>query len=322
MKRKFLFTAMLLVMAIVTAACGSKSPADTNGAATPAPAAGSASATEVKIKHQLGEVPVKVNPKKIVVFDYGILDSLDKLGIEVTGVPQASLPPYLKKYKDAKYTNVGSLQEPDFEKINALKPDVILISGRQQKAYEELNKIAPTVYMAVDTKKYMESFKENMNWLGQIFAKEAEIKAELEKIEASIKTVNDAATASGKNGLILLANEGAISAFGPNSRFGIIHDVLGVKPVDPNIEVSSHGNPVTFEYIAEKNPDYLFVIDRNVAVGGEAAGKKSIENELVKKTKAFQNGKIIYLDPNYWYLSGGGLASVDEMVKAIDAAVK
>lgn len=51
------------------------------------------------------------------MFDFGILDTLDKLGVQVTGVPQANIPPYLSKYadKDA-YSNVGSLKEPDFEK--------------------------------------------------------------------------------------------------------------------------------------------------------------------------------------------------------------
>jgi iron complex transport system substrate-binding protein len=86
--------------------------------------------------------------------------------------------------------------------------------------------------------------------------------------------------------------------------------------------VTTHGQSVTFEYIAVKNPDYLFVVDRGAAVGGEAAAKKTIENELVKKTKAFKDGNIVYLDQNYWYLSGGGLISVSEMIKEIEKSVK
>jgi iron complex transport system substrate-binding protein len=50
---------------------------------------------------------------------------------------------------------------------------------------------------------------------------------------------------------------------------------------------------VSFEYIVEKDPDYLFVVDRNAVVGGDAAAKETIENELVQRTKAYQNGKII-----------------------------
>ncbi|MDF2662967.1 MAG: transporter, partial [Paenibacillus sp.] len=158
--------------------------------------------------------------------------------------------------------------------------------------------------------------------VGQIFGKEQQVEAELKAVSDSIQKLNQKVKANGKNALIVLANEGSISAYGAGSRFGILHDVIGFEPVDKNIEVSTHGKPVSFEYIAEKNPDYLFVIDRGAAVGGEPAAKKTIENELVKKTKAFQNGNIVYLDPNYWYLSGGGLISVAEMVKEVEKGVK
>src|SRR5690606_1035401 len=111
---------------------------------------------------------------------------------------QASVPAYLEKYKDAKYSNVGSLKEPDFEKIYSLKPDLIIISGRQQEAYAELSKIGPTVFMGVDTARYMESYKENAELLGQIFDKEAAVKAELTKVEQTIAALNKKVTASGK----------------------------------------------------------------------------------------------------------------------------
>ncbi|MEF3305964.1 siderophore ABC transporter substrate-binding protein [Paenibacillus sp. GYB003] len=328
MKKHSLTAAMLLLFVLIASACGSGADANTNGSAAPASgnSGGEAPAqtqpAELTIKHKLGETKVKANPQKVVVFDYGVLDSLDKLGVEVTGVPQANIPPYLAKYKDAKYKNVGSLVEADFEKVAAIKPDLIIISGRLQTAYEELSKIGPTIFLAVDNAKYMDSYKENAKTLGQIFGKESQVETELGKVNETVKSVNEKVKASGKNALVVLANEGAISAYGAGSRFGIIHDVLGFAPVDPNIEVSTHGKPVSFEYIAEKNPDYLFVVDRGAAVGGEPAAKKTIENELVKKTKAFQEGHIVYLDPNYWYLSGGGLISVSEMVKEVEKSVK
>ncbi|MGG4493076.1 siderophore ABC transporter substrate-binding protein [Brevibacillus reuszeri] len=332
MNKKFIMLFMAVLLAVFTAACGSNSAApatQTSGAgastdATKAPEAAKES-EEITIKHKLGEAKLKKNPQTVVAFDYGVLDSLDKLGIEVTGVAQSSVPPYLEKFKDAKYKNIGSLKEPDFEKINAMKPDVIFISGRQQDAYEELNKIAPTIFLGVDTSKYMESFTENMKTLGTIFGKEAQVDEELAKINDSIKQLNEKATASGKNALIILANEGKISAYGAGSRFGILHDVFGFTPVDKNIEVSTHGQSVSFEYVAEKDPDYLFVVDRDGAIATNkdavSPAKKVIENDLIKNTKAFKNGNIIYLDSNYWYLSGGGLVSTanmaDEVLKDI-----
>ncbi|SMP01840.1 substrate-binding protein [Laceyella tengchongensis] len=201
---------------------------------------------------------------------------------------------------------MGGLKEPDFEKINAIAPDLIVISARQAESYKEFSEIAPTIYLGVDSTRYMDSFKENMITLGKIFGKEAIVKQELAKIDSAIKNLNKKATASDKQALIVLANEGKVSAYGPGSRFGLIHDVFGVKPVDSNIKASTHGQSISFEYIVDKNPDYLFVIDRSAVVGGQSGAKQVIEYELVKKTTAFKEGHIVYLDPNYWYLSGGG----------------
>lgn len=327
MNKKLLMLFMAVLMAVFTAACGSNNAAPSTPAtdATKAPEAVQ-TPEEITIKHKLGEAKLKKNPKTVVSFDYGVLDSLDKLGIEVAGVAQSSnIPPYLEKFKDAKYTNVGGLKEPDFEKINAMKPDVIFISGRQQPAYEELNKIAPTIFMGVDNENYMESFKENMKTLGTIFGKEAQVNEELAKIDASIKQVNEKATASGKNALIVLVNEGKLSAYGPGSRFGIIHKELGITPVDKDIKVEGHGQSVSSEYIVEKDPDYLFVVDRGVVNKNQdasASAKQTIENDLIKNTKAFKNGNIIYLDANYWYLSGGGLVSTGSMADEVLKEVK
>jgi iron complex transport system substrate-binding protein len=321
MRRKFSLIFMIAILTIFAAGCGSNQPSEkTNGSST----GNDAKQEELTIKHQLGETKVKKNPEKVIVFDFGVLDTLDKLGVEVTGVPQANIPAYLSKYKDTKYENVGGLKEPDFEKISEIDPDLIIISGRQQDAYEELSEIAPTIFLGVDPSHYMESFEKNTKTLGEIFDKESEVEEELAKVKESIEALHKKASESGKSGLVILANEGNISAYGPGSRFGLIHDVFGVKAVDENIEVSTHGQNISFEYIVEKDPDYLFVIDRGAVVEGSggSSAKATVENELVKNTKAYKNDNIVYLDPNYWYLSGGGLISVAEMVKEIEKGIE
>ena len=50
-------------------------------------------ATTLIIEHDLGKTEVEINPENVVVFDYGILDSLDYMGVEITGVPQSSSMP-------------------------------------------------------------------------------------------------------------------------------------------------------------------------------------------------------------------------------------
>ena len=174
--------------------------------------------------------------------------------------------------------------------------------------------------MAVDTENYLESFKGNMTTLGEIFGKEDQIVEELAAIDTQIEEVKATVSESDEKALIVLANEGKVSAYGAASRFGIIHDVFGVKQADEGIEASTHGQSISFEYILETNPDMMFVVDRNAAVGNDASAADSLENELVEKTNAAQNDKIIYLDPDFWYLSGGGLQSVAQMVTDVQSA--
>jgi iron complex transport system substrate-binding protein len=95
-----------------------------------------------------------------------------------------------------------------------------------------------------------------------------------------------------------------------------------VKQADENIEVSTHGQEANYEYIAKVNPDLIFVVDRTAVVGGTNHASSTLDNELVNGTNAAKNGAIISLNPDIWYLSGGGIASVMQMVSDVEAAIK
>jgi len=335
MKNWKLLTILMAMMLVVLAACSSKEEdkEDDKGTTTDKPAEEQkeeASAYPITIpgstngESTFKEVTLKEQPKNIVVFDYGFLDTLDALGVEVAGIPQQSVPSYLSKYTDTTYVNVGSLKEPDFEAISSMAPDIIFISGRQASAYEELSKIAPTVFVGVDNANFVESFKTNTELAGKIFGKEKEAADAFAAYQAKVEELKAKTTTSEEKALIVLGSEGSLSAYGPGSRFGVIHDVFGVKAADENIKVDPHGDNVSFEYIRDTNPDILFVVDRDAAVNpeGESGTKAAIENEIVGATNAAKNNKIFYLDPQVWYLSGGGLTSetqkVEDVLKAFN----
>ncbi|GEL77614.1 siderophore ABC transporter substrate-binding protein [Tenuibacillus multivorans] len=295
----------LSVLAIVLlAACGTEDTEAVSG-------------DTIEIEHPLDTIEVEKNPEKVVVFDFGMLDTLKQLDVSVAGVPKDSLPSYLSEYDDENIEHVGGLKEPDFEAIHAMDPDLIIISGRQMDLYEDFKEIAPTLYVELDAERYMDSFKHNAKLAGKIFDKQEQVESELAEIETLVEELQAKTESSDKTGLITLATGGKVSTYGPGSRFGFIHNVFGVKPADDSIEVATHGQNISFEFIVEKDPDYLYVIDRDAVVNGEPAAKDTIENELVMNTTAYQNDQIIYLDPNYWYLSGGGLISTKEMIKEI-----
>lgn len=326
MKKWKLLTVLMAMMLLVLAACGSKDEAETDkgDSAADKPVEESTGAFPITIPgstydgNTFADVTLEKQPEKVVVFDYGFLDTLDALGVEVAGVPQKNLPSYLSKYADEKYANIGSLKEPDFEALSALNPDIIFISGRQATAYAELSKIAQTIYVGVDASNFMESFKTNTELAGKIFGKEQEEADAFAAYEAKVEEIKAKTATSEEKALIVLGNEGSLSAYGPGSRFGVIHDIFGVKAADESIEVSTHGANASFEYVRKINPDILFVVDRDGAVNpeGESGTKAAIENEIVAATNAAKNDKIIYLDPQYWYLSGGGIQS--ENAKADD----
>jgi len=277
-------------------------------------------AQTVTVQHSLGRAVVRKNPARVIVFDYGSLDTLERLGIEIIGLPKSNLPAVFAKYNDNKYENVGTLFEPNFEKIYGLRPDLIIVSSRQAEVYKELSRIAPTIYMEVAGSDYIGSVRKNARILGEIFGREDYIEGELEKINRAAEELKEKVKASGKNALIVMANDGSLSVYGAGSRFGVIHDEFGFIPVDRGIQVVNHGQSVSFEYILEQNPDYIFVIDRAAVTGGSISAKQMFENELIKETAAYKNGNIVYLNSEIWYVASGGLSGTLTMIEDIASA--
>lgn len=263
-------------------------------------------------------VTIPKDPKKVIAFDNGALDTIDALGKgkQVIAAATENIPEYLKQYKNV--TSAGGIKEPDLEKIHALKPDLILISGRQEDFYDQLQAIAPTLFVGVESDRFFDSFSENTRLLGKIFNQEKVANEKIKEAKQKAQKVNKKATATKENALIVLTSEGQLSAYGKNSRFGIIHDIFGFLPVDDTIQVSTHGQSISYEYILEKDPDFIFVIDRTKAIGGKKEETPFEKNPIIQKTKAGKNKQVIFLNPELWYLSGGGIESFSLMTKEVN----
>ncbi len=325
-KQPIAIAGLLVMLSLLLSACAVPvSSASMQTAETEPGSAATASDTgdTVTITHAQGETTVTKNPETVVVFDYSALDTLDQLGVPVAAVPQETLPPFLEKYRGDAYENAGTLFEPDYELVNQLRPDLIIVGGRSAGVYADLAEIAPTIDVTVDQANFLESFKASATNLGIIFDKETEVAERLAAIESSIEQVQEAASASGQNALIVMTSGGKVTAYGPGSRFGVIHDLLGVAPVVEDIEAATHGDAISFEFILEHDPDILFVIDRDSAIGqGTEAAEVVMDNELVHQTQAWANDKLVYLDPANWYLVSNGLGSFAAMVDEIQAALE
>ena len=285
----------------------------------------SAEQTTVQITDANGEkAELKKNPKRVVVFDYGVADILKNLGVDaVVGLPKnGKMPEILSNYSDDKYTNVGSLKETDFEAVESLNPDLIIIGGRQAEDIDSFKEIAPTVNLAVDGQDYMNSFKTVVTDLGNLFDKQDEAKKAIDEIEAKIAKVNKTVTEKGLTASVVMANEGSISVFSAKSRYGLIYNGLGFTEADKNIDDSTHGQQVSFEYFLENKSDYVFVVDRGAVTGKGEAASKLFDNEVMNKTEVSKNGNIVYLNSVIWYTMTGGIESTNQMIDEIADAVK
>ena len=274
------------------------------------------------------DVTLEEMPERIISFDYGFLDTLDALGVEgIVGVAanggQGNIPEHLKdKYAPSdSIKDVGSLKSIDFEAVAAAEPDVILISGRQSGFYEELKEITPNVvFIGSDNEEYFGGVFEAVDVAAQIFGKEEkaeELKADLqEKIDA----VNEKAKGY-ENALIAMYNDKKISGFdnGEDSRFAYFYNDFGFTPATTDIEASSHGSDFSYESILSVNPEVLVIVDRTVS--DVEVVKADIENDIIKKTRAYQEGKIVYLDGVNWHFSANGVttgaAKLDEILNEL-----
>ena len=100
---------------------------------------------------------------------------------------------------------------------------------------------------------------------------------------------------------------------GNDGRCSIIGVEIGFDNLTAAESTSTHGNEASFETVVEKNPEYIFVMDRDQAIGADGAqtAKEIMENELVMKTT---KSKIIYLEHPAAYTAEGGITALDVML--------
>lgn len=301
--------------ALVLAGCSS----------SPATPAGTPAATKVVVKHAKGETEVPVAPQRAVVFDTVSLDTLMALGITPVGAPAGvAFPQHLADHlKNVK--GVGTLFEPDLEAVNGLNPDLIIVGGRSAKAYDQLKDLAPTLDLTMPEGDPVAALKDRATILGTIWNKAADVQAKLDDIDAKVATIKTQGQKAGK-GLVVMVSGGKLSAFAAGSRFGIIHESLGVAEAATQVQIEGHGQQISFEFIANANPDILYVIDRDSATGeaGAKAALQVLDTPLVKNTNAGKNNKFVELEGRSWYILGNGLANLpimlDQVAGGFDAA--
>ena len=289
-----------------------------------------------------------------------ILDNLG-LGNRVVGCATTSID-YLSSYspdKNKKIKNIGNIKSPDMEAVFECEPDLIFIGGRLATKYDELSKIAPVIYLATDMNiGLVESVKKNSLIIASIFGKESEVSKKFSGFETRISALK--AKAKGQTAILGMVTSGSCNLLGNTGRLNLITREIGFNNIGANLskendpaargsqggkggnsgregkgsrggreglsvqEAASqaHGEESSFELIAKLNPAYIFVLDRDSAIGtnGAKLAKDIMDNEIVAMTDAAKNGKLVILSyPAVWYTAEGGITALDYMLKDLEA---
>lgn len=353
MKKKIMTLALSAVMAVSLAACGAGGNSDSSSSgstsasgssavsdvssASAASDASTASSGEEKpetitvksLNANKEEVDLEVpyDPERIAILDMACLDIIDSLGVgdRVVGSAGTSLD-YLQDYvTDENIENLGTIKEADMEAVMACEPDVIFIGGRLSSSYDALSEIAPVVYLSTDTEiGVVESVRKNASTIAAMFGLEDQVDELMVDFDERIETL--AAFAEGKTAIVGMCTSGSFNVLGNDGRCSMIGREIGFENVgvDANVDTSTHGNEASFEYVVEKNPDYIFVMDRDAAIGTDGAqlAQDIMENELVQGTDAYKNGQLVYLEhPAVWYTAEGGVQALDLMLQDLETTL-
>lgn len=342
--RKKLLTLMLTGCVVLgLAACGQSSAgsaADSNAAEAPSVVAETMEQTTESSEEKPETITIRTlnankeevdlevpyDPQRIAILDMAALDILDALemGDRVVGMADTSLE-YLTAYTDnAELAKLGTIKEADMEAVMKAEPDVIFIGGRLAASYDALSEIAPVIYLTVDSQLgVIESVSRNAETIASLFGKEAlaaEKTAAFAERIAALQTI-----AEGKTALIGMTTSGSFNLLGNDGRCSILGVEIGFENLAAEETTSTHGNESSFETVVQMNPDYVFVMDRDSAIGTDGAqlAQEIMENELIMQTAAYQNGNIVYLaHPAVWYTAEGGITALDIMLSDLETALQ
>lgn len=296
----------------------------------------SAPVRSFQLQHEQGTLRLPSVPTSVVSFDLGVLDTLAVLDVPVAGVPRSTYEGALARYKNAPV--VGTLFEPDYDVLKQLEPNLIIASRRASSAVPELIKLAPTVSMPNDPSAFLAGFRQANLALGAAFGKQSQAEAALAVIDKNVEKLH--AINKGKKAGFLFVVKGNVIPHVPGDRFGYAYELAGMQSVlparDPNAPVAPRPEPGSpqakaavqerdqaVQAIAEAQPDWLIVLDRGAINGAEKTAAATLAaHPQLSQTQAFKKNRVYYVDPNGWYVIGGGLSNLRRITEDMLEAMK
>ncbi|GAA3406372.1 iron-siderophore ABC transporter substrate-binding protein [Paenibacillus hodogayensis] len=293
---------ILLACLLLMAGCG----ANKNGG--PAEVKDSGKQAELRtISDAYGSVQVPAKPARVVVLDIGALDNLLALGIKPVGAPSILTPgdPYPKYLGEAEgIANIGSVNEPNMEKIDSLRPDLIIGNkDTHSQIHDKLAKIAPTVF--VETLGV--TWKKNLQTHAEAVGKGEEGKKLLDDYQKRTDELKKKIGTAGPKVSVIRTRADKAQIYLTETFSGVILADAGI--VRPEAQRGTgFSKDVTLEQVADLDGDVIFWFTRE-----NGSFEKLQKSPLWDTLKAVKEKRVYQVEWETW-MSGLGIKAVNKVV--------
>lgn len=251
-----------------------------------------------------GEVEIPENPERIVDLS-GNSDILSILGYSVIGTANSDaydytkFPSYLEEtLKGAEILGYSMQDTMDVEAVMNLNPDLIVISTVQEKMYDQLSEIAPTVMVQLEAL----NWKDDIKSLAKVFNKEDVANKWIEDYEVKAKEAGDKIKeeyGEDTTYLSFLASGGQFFVFDGAGFGSVLYEDMGLSKPEGMPEQSDISLPVvTYEGLASIKAEYIFLI----ATDEDLAQLES--NSIWNSLPAVKEGKVVKLESSPYFNQG------------------
>ena len=307
-------TAIMAAAVLMMTACSSPSSTTTGTTETAETTAAVTSKEDltVEINDIHGPVTVPVNPQKVISLDNRTYETLSDWGIELVAAPKGVMPADSPYVTDESVLDIGNHREPNLEIIAAADPDLVIIGQRFASYYEEIKKLVPNaavIDLNFDVSEeadkpgenLVSGLKDSTVALGKIFDKNKEAEQLTADFDQAIEAVKSAYNGTDTI-MSVVVSGGNIGFSAPHSGrvWGPMYEVFGWIPaLEIDNTTSDHqGDDISVEAIAQSNPDWIFVLDRDAAVSSvtDAVPAQDVidQSPALQNVTAVSEGHIVY----------------------------
>ena len=303
--------AIAAIAALGLAACSSGAAPSSQPSAASGDTASATQASSVTIDANDGAVEINLPVTRAASLDNRTFEVLQQWDVELVAAPKKLIPSTITAFNGEGVADVGMHREPNLEALVAAEPDLIISGQRFAKFDSQIKELAPDVPLINLEPREGQPFDKELirevTDLGEIFGKQAEAKKLVDDFNASIERAKNAY--DGTSTVMAVDVSGGNIGYvapGKGRTWGPVFDLLDLKPaLEVEGATDSHtGDDISVEAIAQSNPAWMLVLDRDAAItqdGSNTPAETVISgNAVLQNVTAISTGQVVYA-PNDTY---------------------